>query len=550
MKVTIQKKLVGMSLLNLISVLIIGLLSFLSFQKTEVTLGRIVVDTNLLRDQMEADMMHDALRGDLYASLMAATPEEFAQAKKNKDEHIELFNQSIANVREHAATGELSEAVSQALPFVRDYLDFAHSSIETAISDREAGKLLIPQFEEKFEALESRMAKLGDLVEESTNEHGTKGTADVHASLTWVAIISAISFGLVLIVGIGVSKSIVNPLRRIMDVLTNNTEQLEQGTAHISAASGSLAESATKQAAALEETAASLEEVSSMSRQNADNSQQGSALTKEVENASQSGVMAMEEMLTAISSIKQAAEETAGIIKTIDEIAFQTNLLALNAAVEAARAGDAGKGFAVVAEEVRALAQRSGTAARDTAEKIRRSRELADNGVRVSQSVRNSLEDIKNNVVKSAGLMREIAAASQEQSLGVSEVNKAVNDLDKFTQANSAAAEELSASTNQLSTQAKSMSTVTHDLAGMVYGDWKKNTDIKDGDWALASTKPTEEPAPVVSKASAPRPETVILEEAAEEPASVPAAKITTSKPISLKPSQIIPLDDGDYQGF
>ena len=173
----------------------------------------------------------------------------------------------------------------------------------------------------------------------------------------------------------------------------------------------------------------------------------------------------MDKMKTAVTSIKSAADETVEIIKSIDEIAFQTNLLALNAAVEAARAGEAGRGFAVVAEEVRNLAQRSATAAKDTADKIRRAADLANNGVAVANEVDRSLAEIRDFAGKAAGLVKEIALASKEQSKGLEGINEAVTQLDKVTQQNAAAAEQSAASSQSLLDQVRTLNEVIASLS-------------------------------------------------------------------------------------
>jgi len=134
---------------------------------------------------------------------------------------------------------------------------------------------------------------------------------------------------------------------------------------------------------------------------------------------------------TAINEISGSSKQIANIIKVIDEIAFQTNLLALNAAVEAARAGEHGKGFAVVAEEVRNLAQRSASAAKDTAQLIEDSTKKVDAGVDLTKKVEASLKEIVKNVKKVTNLVNEIANASQEQSEGVGQVGKAISQMDQ-----------------------------------------------------------------------------------------------------------------------
>ncbi|MCB0321479.1 MAG: chemotaxis protein, partial [Bdellovibrionales bacterium] len=208
-----------------------------------------------------------------------------------------------------------------------------------------------------------------------------------------------------------------------------------------------------------------LEEIAAMVKNNSDHARQAEALTSSVRDVSKHGANSMTKMSEAMVSIKKAADETAEIIKIIDEIAFQTNLLALNAAVEAARAGDAGKGFAVVAEEVRCLAQRSAEAAKETGDRLRRSNQLADHGVQVSNEVARSLEEIEQSAEKAADLVKEIAIASNEQTVGLDQVNVAVSELDSVTQRNAASAEESAASAEDLSTQATRLQGVVAELA-------------------------------------------------------------------------------------
>ena len=239
----------------------------------------------------------------------------------------------------------------------------------------------------------------------------------------------------------------------------------------VASSSQALAQGATEQAASLQESAASLEEMSSASTQNSENSGQAASLSDSVKTSSEDGVRFMQEMRKAIADIQNAAQETAAIVTTIDEIAFQTNLLALNAAVEAARAGEAGKGFAVVAEEVRNLAQRSASSARETASRIQQSKKLAENGVQVSARVEEALSRIQHSALKSADLVREISCATKEQATGISQVNVAVNELDKVTQQNSASAEESSAAAEELSGQATQLEETVRELGALVYGE-------------------------------------------------------------------------------
>ena len=249
----------------------------------------------------------------------------------------------------------------------------------------------------------------------------------------------------------------VDNLDSALTQVAEATEQVSSGSQQISAGSQSLAQGANEQAGSLEEVSSSLEEMASMTKQNAENAGQANNLAGEANSNAALGAEAMSRMNLSITKIKESSDQTAKIVKTIDEIAMQTNLLALNAAVEAARAGEAGRGFAVVAEEVRNLAQRSADAAKNTANMIEESVKNAEDGVRISSEVSKSFELIAGSAKKVNDLIAEIAAASQEQSTGIDQVNLAVAQMDKVTQQNAANSEESASAAEEMSSQAEEL---------------------------------------------------------------------------------------------
>src|SRR5262245_26861736 len=207
-----------------------------------------------------------------------------------------------------------------------------------------------------------------------------------------------------------------------------------------------------------------MEEMASMTRRNAENSQNAAGLMGEVDARVKDSNQALGDMVASMASIQESSRQVAKIIKTIDEIAFQTNILALNAAVEAARAGEAGMGFAVVAEEVRGLAQRSALSARETAEKIEAAISKSEHGVVVSTKVAEALTDIVDKARRMDVLVGEIATASTEQSQGIAQLNTAVSQMDRVTQANASCAEEGAAAAEELNAQAVAMRNAVVDL--------------------------------------------------------------------------------------
>ncbi len=265
-------------------------------------------------------------------------------------------------------------------------------------------------------------------------------------------------------------RSIIRPLEGSISVIDAASTQEESAAREISDASQRLAKGASEQAASLEETSAALEEIAGMTRQNSAHANSAESLAVETSAAADSGTADMREMVRAMDEIKAASDNISKIIKTIDEIAFQTNILALNAAVEAARAGEAGAGFAVVADEVRSLAQRSATAAKETADRITDSIRKSEHGVLVSGKVSTSLDEIAAKARRMNGLVREIAAGSQQQSQGVTQVNQSVGKLDAVTQSNASAAEESAAAAEELSAQSVELKAAVGRLVEIVSG--------------------------------------------------------------------------------
>lgn len=252
------------------------------------------------------------------------------------------------------------------------------------------------------------------------------------------------------------------------DLLENTAEIVRQiklaavsvnrGAEEISQGNLNLSQRTEEQSSSLEETASSMEEMTSTVKQNADNAGQANQLATAARDQAEKGGAVVGKAVGAMTAINESSKKIADIISVIDEIAFQTNLLALNAAVEAARAGEQGRGFAVVATEVRSLAGRSATAAKEIKDLIQDSvRKVEDGTTLVTQSGQ-TLEQIVASVKKVSDIVAEIAAASQEQSAGIEQVNKAVMQMDDMTQQNAALVEQATAASQSMAEQAGELS--------------------------------------------------------------------------------------------
>lgn len=259
----------------------------------------------------------------------------------------------------------------------------------------------------------------------------------------------------------GVIKTSLNDtnaaLQIVMQQVHSASEEIASDSAQVSGMSQSLSDGASGSAASLEEITSSLTQLSSQTNLNAENASQVNLLSSEAKQVTEDGKVKMNQMISAMTDINEASHNISKIIKVIDEIAFQTNLLALNAAVEAARAGQHGKGFAVVAEEVRNLAARSAKAASETADLIEGSVQKTENGTTVANQTAESLEAIYVGISKVSNLAEEIAAASQEQAEGISQINLGLGQIDQTIQQNTANAEESAATAEELSSQAEEL---------------------------------------------------------------------------------------------
>jgi len=389
-------------------------------------------------------------------------PKYFAEAINNFDE----IYQDISGIRaatKNAATLQLTDKIkADCEKYKAAMARYQEQMVSLIASEKKRAPLVLAVQNEVKEMAESCMKKAQSTASTSAI------SLSVTSTLMILGLIAAIAIGTILawLIVVGITK----PINKIIDGLHESSDQVTSASGQLSSSSQQLAEGSAEQAASIQETSATLEESASMIRQNTENTRQAALLAKQARDSADKGNKEMQDMMTSMEELKKSSDQIAKIIKVIDEIAFQTNILALNAAVEAARAGEAGMGFAVVAEEVRNLAQRSAQAAKDTASIIESNIELSEKGVDVSTKVNQSLAEIYEESHKVNELLDEIAAASQEQTQGIAQINKAISQMEQVVQSNAATAEESAAGSEELSSQAMNMKDIVNSLMQLVNG--------------------------------------------------------------------------------
>jgi methyl-accepting chemotaxis protein len=340
-------------------------------------------------------------------------------------------------------------------------------------------------------------------------------------------IITLIILVLASIVVFFLSSMATKPIQKITNSLGMIANQFTSASRQVAQSSQQVAQGASAQAASVEETSASLEELSSMSKQNADNAQNASALSLKTSKGLKESAEAIGRLMQAMESINQSGNEVAKVAKAIEEIAFQTNLLALNAAVEAARAGDAGRGFAVVADEVRNLAQRASEQARTTSGLINASKARIKEGTEQATESNQCLQSLVKDVEKVVELVNEISASNREQARGIGQMSQAMTAIDHIVQQNSANSEESASSSQQLMSQAEEMK------------NYITNLEI-----AVVGMKQTNRTRPALHEKTGPREHAPTGKKTPQKSLQQPG------KATGMSAEELIPFDDDELKDF
>lgn len=404
-------------------------------------------------------------------------------------------NRLFDEAAEHLQRDREREQLKDARTAYADWVRTTRSAVDVSAKDLDKALELDEKADELGKRMDEPLDRLSDGVEAMAKTVYEAGLAQQHRDRLLIVLLLAVAVLAIVGFGFVVRSSVVAPIETSVSVLERVAEgdltarleferedeigrlaaalnrsvesiretmvrvrdvadEVASASTELSSAAEQISGGAQEQASSLEETAASLEEISSTVKQNADNARHASQLASGARDAAERGGQVVEAAVSAMAEITKSSAHISDIITTIDEIAFQTNLLALNAAVEAARAGEQGRGFGVVAAEVRNLAQRTASAAKEIRGLIVDSSNKVEAGTdRVNQSGE-TLHEIVRAVKRVTDMVAEIAAASSEQSTGLGQVNTAVSQVDQVTQSNASQTEELSATAESLATKA------------------------------------------------------------------------------------------------
>ncbi|WP_420474935.1 methyl-accepting chemotaxis protein [Noviherbaspirillum sp. ST9] len=495
----IRTRLMGLAAVSIAFLVTIGAAGGITVGKMVDTAKRNAAGTEAMRNHMAADMMHDALRGDVLAAALASSKGQAArrqEIEKELAEHVETFRKALKDNASLALTAEISAALEKARPAAESYIGESQAIVAAAFNEPAKLDERMPKFMTSFAQMESEMEALSELIERNTTEAaGAAADAATFAQqlIAAVLIIAVASLALLsLLIGRSVLGSIgqvvravdsmnsgeadltyrlppltgefaavgdslnrfIGNLHGIMESVSSATSAVANACRQISDGNQDLASRTESQASSLEETAASMEELISTVRQNAGNAVEANRLTESASDVAIRGGNVVAQVVDTMGEINASSQKIVDIIGVIDGIAFQTNILALNAAVEAARAGEQGRGFAVVAAEVRNLAQRCAGAAREVKDLIGDSVGKVEAGSKLVEQAGKTMDEVVDSIRQVTCIMGEIATASQEQNDGIEQVRVAVGQIDTTTQQNAALVEELAATAEGLHEQA------------------------------------------------------------------------------------------------
>ncbi|QBE61859.1 methyl-accepting chemotaxis protein [Pseudoduganella lutea] len=509
MNLSIRKRLLLSNIATLMFVAVCGLIGFQAVRDLDAAMQAVRDNGSAIKDQLQADMAHDAIRGDVLGILLSATSGDAAQANEARQdlvEHATLLRARLASMAGLTSDAALQHAMAAVMPDAEVYLASASVIGKMGAGDKAAIDAAYLAFLASFRKLEQSMAALSDHIEQNSTLLAAAGESTAHDAKLRIVAVSMLSMVVALALGQMNARAIVVPLNAVMQAaariargdltedatqghadnrtetgrltlaladmraslheivsqVRTNTDSIAAATSQIAAGNMDLSSRTEMQAGSLEETAATMEQLTSTVRQNTGNAREATTLASVASDVAVRGGVVVGEVVETMAEISTTSASIGDIIGVIEGIAFQTDILALNAAVEAARAGEQGRGFAVVASEVRSLAHRSNAAAQEIRHLVGAAANAVTRGGTLVHAAGATMQEVVASVQRLSAVMTDISIASTEQESGIEQVNRAISEIDGITQQNAALVEEAAAAAGAVQDQAATLKGVVN----------------------------------------------------------------------------------------
>jgi methyl-accepting chemotaxis protein len=469
----LRTQLLAYGALGIAGAVVVGAIGLWFTNRQADSLAHVLDASTAVRASMDGDMMHDAIRGDALASVLAAVEQDTGgadAAAKALAEHRQRFEEALTTLERQPLSAEVRGLLEKTRPLVAAYGEAAAAVQAAARRDASAAKAAMPAFEKQFDALEDGMEALGDAILAQAEAVATQGQGSARQAL-W--LIGALLAATVLTMGIAsasVTRRLLRPFHRAVEVadriaqgdltvdvpagtneesqalmralqgmrdalaqlsrtVLDHAQQVAQAAQQVAAGSSAIDDGARSGTTDLTHSREALIRVGSEIEGNLAQTDEADGLAGSATQLARRGGEVVAQVVQTMGGITESSRRIGDIIGTIDGIAFQTNILALNAAVEAARAGEQGRGFAVVASEVRSLAQRSAAAAREIKTLITESVARVDAGRVQVDEAGATMQEIVASIGRVGNLIGQVSAATHRQAGGIGEVRTAFDRL-------------------------------------------------------------------------------------------------------------------------
>jgi methyl-accepting chemotaxis protein len=504
LKLSIAQKFAALCGLALVFLIFVGTAGFRATSHLADSADTLLTDATAVKSNLQADMAHDALRGDVMSALLAGASADAARRKEVEEDlmhHVGMFKDSVQRLESLPLDPAARKAVEAVRPVMDEYVKEATAMVALGFTDAKAADARLPTFRASFKHMEKEMASLSEVLSRrSERSRANLEESDAESRVARLSILFTMGLAVLVLLAASwvTSRHIVGKIRtavqvartvaegdlttriqvegsdeaaqllaalatmnsslaQIVGTVRTASEGIAAGSTQIAMGNQDLSQRTEEQASNLQQTAASMEQISASVRSSTDATRTATQLASTATQSVGEGEQAVNRLVSTMGSITEASQRITDITSLIDSIAFQTNILALNAAVEAARAGEQGRGFAVVASEVRSLAQRSGAAAKEIKSLINETVQKVSMGEQHATHAGSAIQEVTRSVHAMTQVITDISRTNEEQSKGISEVSQAVATIDQVTQRNASLVEEAAAAAESLREQAANL---------------------------------------------------------------------------------------------